>query len=171
MLNPCSGCKAPCCTNYLVTVTSFDVLRIAENTGMDAEKFAAFYPAKLLNQDWESVLFFFDNGELPDYSLLALKSWPCVFLEKGRCRIHESSPFACKRYPFDVLGNLKKRDCPIVSQALFLLKGPKAEERLWELGAYKGIVKEWNLKKGKKKDCADFLLKRSADFKGYPSSK
>lgn len=165
---PCSDCSAPCCTNYLVTVTSFDVSRIAKKTGMKPEKFATFYPAKLLNQDWKMVLFFFDKEKLPDYSLLALKSWPCVFLEDCKCRIHDFAPLACKRYPFDLLGNFKRRDCPIMSQALFLLKGPKAEDMLWEIDAYVKIVKEWNDLKGKRKDCMEFLMGRSADFKDYP---
>ena len=167
MFNPCLGCSAPCCTRYLVTVTSFDVLRIAKKTGMKLEEFADFYPAKLLNQDWKSVLFFFDYNDPPDYSLLALKSWPCVFLENGRCRIHDFAPFACKRYPFDMSGDFKRRDCSLISQVFFRFKGPQAEGRIWEIDAYREIVKEWNGKKGRKKDCMDFLMKRTADFKGY----
>jgi Fe-S-cluster containining protein len=168
MFNPCSGCLAPCCTNYIITVTSFDVLRISEKTGMKPDQFSEFYPAKLLNQDWRAVLFFFDRGELPDQAILALKSWPCVFLEENRCKIHEISPFACKRYPHDLEGNLRRRDCSIISQAFFVLKGPQVEKMKEEIDRYHLIVKEWNESKGKKKDCMDFLIKRSADFKGYP---
>jgi Fe-S-cluster containining protein len=168
MFNPCSGCSAPCCTNYLVTVTSFDVLKIVEQTGKKPQEFTEFYPAKLLNQDWRSVLFFFDKGELPDYSILALKSWPCIFLKNGKCPIHDFSPFACKRYPHDLQGNLKKRDCSIISQAFFLLKGPQKEKMKKEIDDYHMIVKEWNESKSKKVDCMEFLIKRSVDFKAYP---
>lgn len=171
MLNPCSGCHAPCCIRYLVTVTSFDVFRIAKKTGMKPEEFTDFYPAKLLNQDWKTVLNFYDKGDLPEYSLLALKSWPCIFLEGGKCRIYEISPFACRRYPFDLDGSFQKRDCPLISQLFFRIKGPGADETIWEIDAYRKLVEEWNELNGKREDCMEFLMKKTADFKGYPNSK
>jgi Fe-S-cluster containining protein len=136
-----------------------------KHTGMSASEFVQFYPAKLLNQDWRSVLFFFDKGDLPDYSILALKSWPCIFLKRGKCSIHGFSPFACRRYPHDIAGNLKRRDCSILSQAFFLINGPAAQENLKDLENYKSIVADWNAKKGKRQDCLKFLLKKTADFK------
>ena len=167
MLNPCSLCKATCCKNYLITVTSFDIARIAAKTGKKPDEFAYFYPAKILNYDWDTVLQFFDTGPLPDYSLLALRSWPCVFLEQNKCSIHDLLPLICKRYPFDFSGNLIARHCPMPSKALFILNGPDAKERLAEIDAYKAIVKEWNGLNGKKEDCMEFIMRRSADFKEH----
>jgi len=167
MVNPCSLCDATCCKNYLISVTSFDVDRIARRTGKKPDEFAHFYPARILNYDWDTVLQFFDTGPLPDYCLLALKSWPCFFLEKNKCSIHTLSPLICKRYPFDLSGNLIARHCGVASKAIFILKGPDARDRLKEIDAYKAIVKEWNELKGKKEDCMEFILKRSADFKEH----
>lgn len=167
MLNPCKGCRAKCCSGYLVTVTGFDVLRISARTGLKPGEFACFYPATILNLDWDSVLHFHDSPPTPGFFLLALKSWPCVFLEQGKCRIHGFAPGICSRYPYDRQGNLVARHCSLLSRALFYLKGPGTGTIMDEIRDYNRIVRKWNMKKGAERDCMDFLLKMSADFKEY----
>ena len=165
MLNPCSGCKARCCSDYLVTVNSFDLKQIADATGKKPDEFAEFYPAKILNYDWDMVLAFYGKGPLPDFCLLALKSWPCIFLKESKCSIHGLSPFVCRRYPFNTSGSMVARHCSLLSKALFILNGPEAQGEQWKIGAYKKIVKEWNAAKGKKEDCMVFLMEKTANFK------
>jgi Fe-S-cluster containining protein len=164
VINPCSGCNAPCCKNYIVTVTSFDVVKIAEKTKKKIEAFAELYPARLLTYDWDTVIHCFDN-EYPDYYLLALKSHPCIFHDKGnRCQIHDFAPFICRRYPYDLAGKeFMRRHCSVVSNFLFQLRGPTTQEEIWKIEAYRKIVKEWNQKKGRKKDCMGFLMKRASE--------
>lgn len=163
MPNPCSGCDAICCKTYIVTVTSFDVLEIYENLKKPIEEFAHLFPAKLLQYDWETVLHTYDNGKYPDYHLLSLKSHPCVFLNPNNtCKIHDFRPFICRRYPYDLTGEVyMKRHCSLFSEALFKLKGAQGDEFKWKIPFYKKIVKSWNEKKGKSKDCIDFLIKES----------
>jgi len=62
-------------------------------------------------------------------------------------------------------GNLMRRDCSLLSQAFFMLKGPQAKEGLKEIERYRAIVKRWNEKKGKMGECLDFLIRQTADFK------
>jgi Fe-S-cluster containining protein len=168
MLNPCSGCNARCCSDYIVTVTSFDVLRISKKTAMEPEEFAQFYPATILNLDWDSVLQFHTGSEIPDYCILALKSRPCFFLEDKRCKIHEFAPSICSRYPFGRGGSMNARHCSILARALFLVNGPQSPKIMDEIRTYHKIVKEWNDSKGKKESAMQFLMSKSADFKEYP---
>jgi len=162
MLNPCSGCPAHCCKNYLITVTSFDVFKLSKRLDKMPDEFAGFYPAKILSYDWDTVLHFYDETKLPDYALLALKSRPCIFLENNKCSIHDFSPAVCKRYPRDLGGKLNTRHCSLFSKLLFLVGGRNPDGLQSEYGNYKKIVKSWNTKKGRKDDCMKFLMEESA---------
>ena len=57
------------------------------------------------------------------------------------------------------------RHCGLLSRAMFYLKGAKSNRMMEEIRDYYKVVREWNDKKGKKEDCMEFLMKRSADFK------
>ena len=103
-MNFCKGCKAPCCRDYVITVTSQDILRIMGKTGKKPEEFAQLYPATILNLNEETVLECHEEGLRYDY-ILALKSHPCIFLgENSLCTIHEFAPYVCRSYPKNSLG-------------------------------------------------------------------
>jgi Fe-S-cluster containining protein len=158
MLNPCSFCSAACCRTYIVTVTSFDVLRICEKTGKDPEEFVVFHPVRLISYDPDTVLDFKDGN-----GLLGFKSHPCVFLGKDNlCTIHEFAPRSCRNYPFTLAKTINARFCPLLPQLIFRFQGPEFEKELVrEFSAYKEIVKEWNKNPGKREDCLSFILERS----------
>lgn len=164
MPSPCMLCKAECCNNHLITVTAFDVLRIAED-GYRASDFAVLAPLKILNYDNDMVLEMHDSECAEDY-LLALKSHPCYFLEWGRCSIHNIAPSVCKAYPKNARGEMMGRLCPGIPRLLHSVLGTHIRpEYAREIEAYRLMVKEWNHKKGKKKDCMPFLLEMA--MKGF----
>lgn len=162
MLNPCSLCKAECCKTYTITVTAFDVLRAAEASGRAPEDFAVLHQARLLSFDPDTTLDMEDDSWV---YILGFRSHPCVFLEKNRCQIHASAPQSCQRYPFQLDGRLNTRFCPLPSHLAFRLKGADigTGPMAGEIEAYKKIVKEWNRRPGKMKDCLVFLLRRAAE--------
>jgi len=164
VVNPCSLCDANCCKSYLITATAFDVLRVMERTGRPASEFAALHQARILSFDPDNTLDMEDDSWI---YLLGFQSHPCVFLEKNRCIIHECSPMACRRFPFQMDGKLNRRFCPLPSQLIFHLKGAniKTGQMKREIEAHKRIVKEWNAKPGKLCDCLPFLLKRAREMR------
>jgi Fe-S-cluster containining protein len=161
VINPCSICSAHCCKNYVITVTSFDVLRICQNTNKKAEDFALFHPPRLLSFDADTILDFED-----DYrgGILSFKSHPCIFLGKDNlCTAHEHAPMSCRRYPYQLNDKLNARFCPLPSEILFRIKGPDINKSplIKELDEYKEIVKEWNKNPGKKDECLSFIIART----------
>ncbi len=163
MLGPCSLCSAECCRNHYISVTVFDVLRISEKTKKKPEEFVILYPLRLINFDNDTVLEFHDNG-FPEEHILCLKSHPCIFLEGKKCRIHEFAPSVCRTYPEKTDGKFNLELCPFPSAFLFRVLGTNMPSNYKkELRRYKTIVKEWNKKKGKKRDCIDFLISRARD--------
>jgi Fe-S-cluster containining protein len=162
-INPCSGCKAPCCREYLITLTSFDVSRIAENTGKKPEEFALLSRANLLNLNESTILECYEKKERYDY-LLSLKSHPCIFLaEESKCSIHGFAPYMCRSYPYTSEGNLLGRaKCNFLQKAGFRLAGVSIskEDYSKQINEYMKLVKEWNRKKGTKEECWEFLFRK-----------
>lgn len=162
MASICSLCDANCCKSYIVTVTSFDVMRICQGSGLNHQEFALLHEPRLLGFDPDTIL---DTTDGYGRYVLGLKSHPCIFLKRNRCTIHAHAPLSCRSYPFTLSGGMNPRFCPLLPELMFRLKG--ADIRKEELGkeylAYKSIVKEWNKRKGERKDCIDFLLERSKD--------
>lgn len=160
MSNPCSFCKAGCCSTYTITVTSFDVLRIC-GTGKKPEDFAVLHEPRLLGFDPDVVLNTTDGYER---YLLGIRSHPCVFLKDNLCTVHEHAPTSCRLFPFTVSGTLNTRFCPFPSQLMFRVKGPDIRKELLakEVSDYKKIVAKWNRNFGTREECIPFLLKETA---------
>lgn len=164
MVNPCDLCDARCCKEYLVTVTSFDVLKIIKRTCVKPEKFCHLAPCNILNYDTRAMLSCY-SGRYSTEHLLALKSWPCHFLKAGRCSIYPYAPLACRQYPYSIEGKkMTRASCPPVSNILFTFKKPHENEyNLW-LERYHEIVEKWNAKRGTKEECIEFLMEESEKF-------
>ncbi|MCK4319314.1 YkgJ family cysteine cluster protein [Candidatus Micrarchaeota archaeon] len=163
MFSPCILCDAGCCKEHLITITSFDVLRISEKTGKKIEEFVDIPAPRLLNYNVELVLEWHEKG-ITNEGILSLKSHPCIFLKNNRCSIHESSPLSCKLYPYSSGGGLRiGKRCPLRSSLLFALfpSGDRGERYKKEIIAYAGIVKEWNRERGGKADMLNFIMKRT----------
>ncbi len=163
MLNPCSACSADCCKNYVITITSFDAVRIMERTGKGFSEFAVLEPLRLLNFDNDTVLECYRGGLRYDY-VLALRSHHCLFLKRDRCSIRSFAPLVCRIYPHtesgQVIGGAR---CPMAANALFRLKGADRSLPNYrkQLGEYRKLVAEWNRKRGTVAECARFLVSRS----------
>ncbi|MEM4366750.1 MAG: YkgJ family cysteine cluster protein [Candidatus Anstonellales archaeon] len=159
----CSLCKALCCSTYTITVTSFDVLEIAQKAKKRPESFAEIVPLRLLSFDNDTVLECYEKGQMHEH-VLALKSNPCIFLKGTTCMIHSFAPLVCRAYPYRSDGSMHPRAlCPLLPRILFKLKGMGISPNLIKqrTNAYKAIVRKWNRKKGKKEECLDFLLSES----------
>jgi Fe-S-cluster containining protein len=175
VISPCSLCKAECCNNLLITITSFDVLRIAEATGLKPEKFAELALPNILNFDEDTVIECYGvvkdrrgkkSPKLRSDFLLALKSRPCVFLKKNRCSIHKHAPNTCRSYPLIYGKKMTKNALCSLSSKLLMLPplsfsrvNPSAFEQ--ELNLYRHLVREWNIKHGNKKNCLRYLLEET----------
>jgi hypothetical protein len=74
----CQGC-GECCKNRWVPLTLRDILKIASVTSPE-----------------ESLLIWNENR-----IVLERRTWDngCVFLDNGRCTIHEIKPLICRLYP------------------------------------------------------------------------
>ncbi len=155
-MDPCSFCSGECCKTYLITVTSFDILRIQQKTGKRPEQFSALHSGRLLFYDDDTILQFDDGTE----AILGLKSHPCIFLNGRRCSIYEHAPLSCRCYPHTLYGSMKARFCPIIPRIIFWLKGPdkRMAQAEKEFSEYKKIVKKWNANPGKREECLRFLL-------------
>ena len=168
MINPCSLCSAKCCKEYLITVTSFDILRIMQNTNKKPEEFCSLIYARILNPNNETVLECYekDGDKFPIEFVLALKSHPCTFLGKdNRCTIYKFAPLSCRLYPYKNTDRemIPRPLCPSVSNLLFRIQRPsvKIAEYQKHMIAYKEIVAKWNKKKGTPEECMGFLLEES----------
>ncbi|MFH1785373.1 MAG: YkgJ family cysteine cluster protein [Candidatus Micrarchaeota archaeon] len=158
MVNPCIFCKSECCRTYTITISVFDLARIIKKTKTTPESYVTLLEPRLLSYDPDCV---FDTKE--GYFLLGLKSHPCYFLntKNHKCRIHKTTPLSCRRYPYNVVGKLNTRFCPLTSQLLFRINGPDMDSNqlIKELEEHKKLVKKWNKKPGTKKHLLKFLLK------------
>ncbi|MEM2949431.1 MAG: YkgJ family cysteine cluster protein [Candidatus Bilamarchaeaceae archaeon] len=169
MLSPCLFCSAECCKNLYITVTIFDVIRIAEKTGKKPDEFAVLYPLKLINFDNDTVLELYDR-KYPAEHILCLKSHPCIFLKGTSCTIHDFAPSACKTFPKKIGGGFSGF-CPFPASLLFRVLGTNMPVNYAnELSAYREIVASWNRKKGKKKDCMKFLIQHAKDSSALSSA-
>ena len=161
----CNSCDARCCKNKLITVTIFDVLRIMEH-GRKFEEFVSLEYPKIINMDERFLLRCKEKKVEMDY-ILALKSYPCVFLENNRCSIYEYAPTVCKVYPFNLEGKvLENADCGF-RKVFFKIRGISkeiVEKMKREEEEYASIVKEWNKIRGNKKECIEFLIKRGKEI-------
>ncbi len=175
MLNPCLFCRAECCRTYTITVTIYDIARIAkatkqktanpESAKTKTESLVFLHEPRLLSYDPDNV---FDTTDGYGYYLLGLKSHPCVFLDSktGTCKIHSSAPLSCRRYPYNIAGKLNTRFCPLPPQLLFRLKGADIQsgQLVHELDLHKKLVKKWNRKPGTKKELTAFIIKTIVDL-------
>jgi len=166
-LDPCMLCSAPCCKDYTVTTTSFDVLRISKRSKIPAGKFARIVECTLLNKDPQTVIRLSD-GDFPEGYMLIIKSHPCFFLDiHNKCIIHDYAPHSCTRYPFNIAGEMNARFCPALSKILFKIQGPMLplEPYMKEINAYRELVQEWNDNPGRHHECLEWFLQKSAKWK------
>lgn len=165
MKSMCEICNGNCCASFVITITSFDLLRIMKNTGMKPEEFAQLRRLDILSYEDSQIVECTDN-ELKDYFLLSLKSHPCYFFDtKTGCKIHSAKPLACRIYPFNEDEKFSKKSmCPFLSGLFFRVsESPKDEIRRYrkEKEKYAEIVEKCNKKKLPRKKAMQFLVSES----------
>lgn len=164
-INPCTLCSAPCCKNYMITTTSFDILRISKHAKLEPKEFAKIVPCTIFNATPQTVLYLSD-GDSPYGYLLTIKSHPCYFLDiKNKCMVHKYAPLCCRKYPYDSTGKMVNAIyCPFYSKILFQMQGESSsisKQHNDEMIEYMRIVTEWNNSPGKMDDCLDWIMDRT----------
>jgi len=162
MKSLCEICNGNCCASFIITITSFDLLRIIKETGMKPEEFAELRRLDILAYD-DSQVIECEENKFKDYYLLCLKSHPCFFFDsKKGCRIHAAKPMACRIYPFNENEKFSDKSmCPFISSLLFRAsKSPKNEimEYKKEKELYVEIVKKCNVGSKNRKSALEFLV-------------
>ena len=163
MAGPCDLCAARCCREYVISITSFDALRIIDATSRQFEDFAQLAPPRILNLDNDVVLEWEETGIREEYAL-SLKSHPCIFLKDGKCAIHEFAPLVCACYPYNSASRIiPGARCPIISKSAFMLFGTNGNTKEYgeQLQIYKKLVSKWNSRRGSREGCIAFLLEES----------
>ncbi|MEM4166492.1 MAG: YkgJ family cysteine cluster protein [Candidatus Bilamarchaeaceae archaeon] len=161
MFSPCRLCNGNCCISFVITVTSFDILRIVKATGLKPEEFAELRRLDILSFDDNHVVEC-KNGKYTESYLLTLKSHPCYFFDsKKGCKIHKAKPLACRIYPHNENGDFGKRSlCPFLPFLFFHFLGPSKkllQQYRKEKKLYANLVKKCNEKKLNIKNAFRFL--------------
>jgi len=155
-------CNGNCCASFVITITSFDLLRIIKETGLKPEEFAELRRLDILCYDDSQIIECKDKN-FKDYYLLCLKSHPCYFFDsKTGCKIHSAKPMACRIYPFNENEKFSSKSmCPFISGLLFRAsRSPKEDIRRYkkEKELYSEIVKKCNSKGRTKANAIKFLV-------------
>ncbi len=174
ILEPCLSCKAKCCINFRVNLTSFDIKRIVEGTGLNPEQFCELVSEEEVRHAEKSSIFLRDRktGKVCSY-LICLKrrrNGHCMFLGResssgqgepqGRqplgkdygCSIHAVRPMVCRCYPFKLgisgkVERLNNYRCPRGWSQKEILEGgylDNLEIREKETEEYAKHSREWN---------------------------
>lgn len=150
--NLCDGCHGGCCRHYILVVTAFDIIRIADALGLREVDICSFIPIK--EQDHSQGVILKENSKQFPFSLLTLKkidsevikgSTRCLFLVEGRrkqplnghetndhpgqnyfgkCGIYPLRPLMCQTYPYAMAND---NDMSLISRSI-------SEERILKNG-------------------------------------
>jgi Fe-S-cluster containining protein len=149
----CHACHGPCCFEYSVPVTGFELCRLASGLGVPWRAIADLSSERDARHD----AFRLDRG--PAWHLFVLKrraSGACLFLVEiddthRRCGVHPLRPGPCRMYPLvvgdDGLEIGEAALCPaepaaIYQDALVELR-PIADERLADRALYRRALARW----------------------------
>lgn len=153
----CTGC-ASCCRGLRVPLTTADIERLVDQTGLAAAELVDWLPTDAVDLTGEPASLVVLDREWRR-SLMALRQLEgaCRFLSAdARCSVYEARPASCRLYPFDPAfgprGGLRRlrllggtlceyaRDGHNDAHAL-----READQRRWaEQHAYWAQVQSWN---------------------------
>ena len=154
----CDLCEAICCKDLIITITSFDMIRIRDKLKKNVDEFCCLYQPKFIRVNWQTVIESVDG-----FFVLALKSRPCIFLSGNKCSIFSFAPLSCKCYPHNMFGSFSNLAvCKEIPKVIIKISNPgfsyvsKFKE---EYEAYIEIVKEVSKKKLRKHEILPALEK------------
>ncbi len=164
----CERCGV-CCMIYGVSVTTADILRIAQATGKKPSEFLAALPENPEMKRKESVVMI--GGKRSMAVLKWSRGFLCPFYTGKGCAIYDARPMVCRMYPFTVkdgkVVDVESRACPscwkLQDEAAYTAQYKKSKA---ESMAYAKMVAEWNRGPGGSLDeFIDFALKRAKEAK------
>ena len=159
MPSPCADCTLGCCRHYVVTITGYDMWKIARGLNLAPEQFVVVAQ----QSDATNKGFFLDDSG-KTYNLALDKratqeeERPCVFWLDlpggiGRCGIYPLRPYVCQTYPANFFGATvaqRREDalCPQDAWRDGILDRPIWRERLLRMHVeheiYALAVARWN---------------------------
>ncbi len=160
----CAICDARCCYDYTVTVTGYDVWRLAHGVRMPPHEFLTLVAARDENPLGFRLEF---GGPRLDIALDKAPSEqgpegneekaPCVFLVQlpggvGRCGVHAHRPQVCQTYPAYLDGDVVRiRDdvmCPTGAWKLVHMRIARWRDAMQDFvvqrDVYGAVVRAWN---------------------------
>ncbi|RMF91626.1 MAG: YkgJ family cysteine cluster protein [Methanobacteriota archaeon] len=136
----CRRCGKCCKERWEITVDFHeDILRWIRERRFDILKHVVINPKFLLNPGYyhNRVQWIIDTGHV----LFGDVAHRCPFLEEAtgdfpaRCRIHETRPQVCRRFPYDEQGRVREDILDVCMGSIFY-HSKKAEEKGLELTKY-----------------------------------
>lgn len=160
----CAICDGSCCYEYTVTVTGYDVWRLARGVRMPPHEFLTLVAARDDNPLGFRLAF---GGQRLDIALDKApgteagnepeEKAPCVFLVQlpggvGRCGVHAHRPHVCQTYPAYLDGDVVRiRDdvmCPTGAWKLVHMHIDRWRDSMQDFvvqrDVYAAVVRAWN---------------------------
>ncbi|UCH45509.1 MAG: YkgJ family cysteine cluster protein [Nitrospiraceae bacterium] len=102
MKSECGQCTA-CCRELFLEVTDADILRLAEHTGIPADKLVKLYSRADIDCDEESDWVSLSYGKRA-LGLNKRRNGDCIFLSSSNtCSAYEARPMTCRIFPLSVV--------------------------------------------------------------------
>lgn len=181
----CTGCAAPCCSQYRVSLTAFDLQRLVESGTQGPEAWVVPYAVSPRER---YAGFRLDRSDRLFELALAkadglTRGAPCVFLRQGTgggagCAMYAARPLACRAFPVQLQAQQQVafEDLPCLPERLdhqLLARAPSWRQAViamdLERVAHEAIAAEWNrelLLRPRSpvdvKELTEFLLARAA---------
>jgi Fe-S-cluster containining protein len=125
------ACWNACCSNIDISLTPYDILRLARRLGLSTTEFLEDY----------TVPYEMEKDGLAGVKLRPVEDGTaCRFMETEGCRVYSDRPTACRYYPVALL-SMRKQDEPSDRDAYALVREPHclghAEPRELTIDAYR----------------------------------
>jgi Fe-S-cluster containining protein len=105
-------CFNACCSNIDVTLTPYDILRLARHFDIST---------------WQAQLQYTRPYEMDFHGMPGVKMRPvdggtaCQFMTEEGCSIYEDRPTACRYYPYGTMG-MRRKDSGVLEDVYFVVK-------------------------------------------------
>ncbi len=106
------SCFNACCSNIDITMTPYDVLRLARHFDIPT---------------WQAQLKYTRPYEMDFHGMPGIKMRPvdegaaCQFMTEAGCSVYEDRPTACRYYPYGTMG-MRRKDSGVMEDVYFVVK-------------------------------------------------
>lgn len=106
------ACFNACCSNIDITLTPYDILRLARRLNIPTNEFLLKY----------SMHHDLDAHGMPGIKMRPREDSPaCQFMTEEGCSVYEDRPTACRYYAMGTMG-LRRKDSPQLEDVYFMVK-------------------------------------------------